>query len=212
MRIALAVAVLVFAPAAAAAPPSVASLILKPAQVGKGYVMLARQDGSGVSGTITMNLCGTDYASETKRATRIQVDYLKPANLLGLSNEVVTYKSGGAAQAMHEALAHAINCPAKPMQSGVPGVPPLTYQIRRLTVPGLLEGYLAVRVHTTGTVNGKKVDQISYAIYQRLGNVLSGVYSFGPDTKEQRAFAFAAARQSAKNLRHADLSPQTPAA
>ena len=212
MRIALAVAVLVFAPTAAAAPPSVTSLVLKPAQVGKGYVMLPRQDGSGVQGTVTMNLCGLDYASETKRATRIQVDYLRNATTLGLSNEVVTYKSGGAAQAMREALAHAISCPAKPMPSGVPGVPPLTYQVRRLTVPGLLEGYVAVRVRTTGTVNGKKVDQISYAIYQRLGNVLSGVYSFGPDTKAQRTFAFAAARESAKNLRHADLGPETPAA
>jgi hypothetical protein len=213
MRFALAVvAALVLASSASAAAPSVEKLILKPGQVGNGYVMLARRDGAGVKGTVTMNLCGIDYASELRRATRLQVDYLKNGSPIGLSNEVVTYRRGGAAQAISEALSHAITCPSTPMPSGVPGVPPLRYQIRRLTVPGLLEGYVAVRVHTIGTVNGKKVDQISYAIYQRLGNVLSGVYSFGPDTKAQRDFAYAAARQSAKNLRRAGSGSETPAA
>jgi len=43
MRIALAIAALVVVPAAT---PGVDKLILTPAQVGKGYSMYARQDGS----------------------------------------------------------------------------------------------------------------------------------------------------------------------
>jgi hypothetical protein len=209
MLIALAVVAAVLAPAAT---PNVDRLILQPAQVGKGYLMLARTDGRGVKGTVTMNLCGTDYPSERLRSARLQVNYLKNANALGLSNEVVAYKGAGAEQAMREAVAHAIGCPARPLPSGIAGVPPLKYEITRLTVPGLLKGYLALRVRTIGTVNGKHIDQISYAVYQRLGNVLSGVYSFGPDTAAQRDFCLAAARQSARNLRRGGIAAGTPAA
>jgi phage tail protein X len=209
MRIALAVAATVVAPAAA---PNVDRLVLQPAQVGKAYVMLARTDGRGVNGTVTLNLCGTDYPSERLRSARLQVDYLKNRSALALSNEVVAYREGGAAQAMREVVAHALGCPARPMPSGIPGVPPLRYEITRLTAPGLLKGYLAVRVRTTGTVNGKHIDQISYAVYQRLGTVLSGVYSSGPNTAAQRDFCLAAARQSARNLRRGATSGGTPAA
>ena len=48
---------------------------------------------------------------------------------------------------------------------------------------------------------GKHVDETSYAVYQRIGNVLSGVYSFGANTKAQQAFVLHAAEQSAKILR-----------
>jgi hypothetical protein len=209
MRIALAVAATVLAPAAL---PNVDRLVLQPGQVGKGYVMLSRADGRGVKGTVTMNLCGTDYPSEALRASRLQVNYAARGTALGLSNEVVAYKAGGAAVAMREVIAHARGCPSTPLPSGVPGVPPLKYEVTRLIVPGLLKGYLAVRVRTIGTFNGKHVDQISYAVYQRLGNVLSGVYTYGPDTAAQRAFCLAAARQSASNLRHAGISNAPPAA
>jgi hypothetical protein len=209
MRIALALAALAFAPAAA---PNVDSLVLRPAQVGTGYVMLARTDGRGVRGTVTMNLCGTNYASEGLRATRLQVNYLKNNGATGLSNEIVAYKAGGAAQAMHEVIAHARTCPAGLLPSGVAGVPPLRYEVTRIAVPGLLKGYLAVRVRTIGNVNGKHIDQISYAVYQRLGEVLSGVYSFGPDTGAQRDFCIAAARQSARNLRKSGIAGEGPSA
>jgi hypothetical protein len=208
MRIALAIATVLVGHAAA---PSPSRLVLQPAQVGKGYQMLARTDGRGVKGTVTMNLCGIGYPSERLRKARLQVDYATRTGALGLSNEVVAYREGGAAQAMSEVSARAANCPAKPVPSGLAGIPPLRYEITRLRVPGLLKGYLAIRVRTMGTVNGRRVDLISYAVYQRLGNVLSGVYSSGPDTVAQRDFAFAAARESAKNLRHGN-TPQTPAA
>jgi hypothetical protein len=199
MRMALAaLAAFVVAPVTT---PNVARLVLQPAQVGKGYVMLARTDGKGVKGQVTMNLCGTAYPSEQLRTTRLQVNYLKARATIGVSNEVVTYRAGGAAQAMREAMQHAATCPNHPIDSGVKGLPKLTFRITRITDPRLLKGYLAVRIDVSGTVKGKRVGQTSYAVYQRRGNVLSGVYSFGTTTAGQRELCLHAAEESARNLR-----------
>lgn len=181
--------------------PSLPQIALRPAQVGKGYVLLHRQDGSLVKGAVTLDLCGTaGYPSELLRTSRLQVDYLKQGGTLGLSNEVVTYKAGGAAQALREVLHHALTCPKTPVSPGEQNLPPLHFTITRIIVPNLLSGYVAVRVRVQGTVKGKKIDSTSYAIYQRLGNTLSGVYSFGANTPAQLAFAEHAAAASAKNL------------
>jgi hypothetical protein len=198
---AAAVAALALAGSAAATPPDMNKLLLTPGQVGVAYVLIQRPDGHGL-GTRTLDLCGVNnYPSEKLRTARIQVDYGRNGSALGLSNEVVTYKSGGAAQAMREVIHHATHCPHTPISPGVQGLPPLTFQITRLTAGHLLKGYLAVKVRVTGTVKGKKVEQTSYAVYQRLGNVLSGVYSFGPATPQQMTFCLHAAEQSARNLR-----------
>jgi hypothetical protein len=208
MRILLAIAV----SALAGTTPSVEKLILQPTQVGKGYMLGQRADGNGVKGTVTLDLCGrTGYRSEAMRATRLQVDYLKSATAPGLSNEVVTYKPGGAELAMREVIRHALNCPSKPIVTD-PSLPPLRFTITRIKVPKLLEGYLAVRVRVTGTVKGKKIDQTSYAAYQRRGNVLSGVYSFGENTPQQLSFFRHAAQESAQNLRRGGAPPTPPSA
>jgi hypothetical protein len=194
--------VLAMAAAFTLTAPNVTKLILQPSQVGTGYVLLKRADGSGVVNTITLDLCGrSGYPSEHKRLTRLQVNYLKPNGKLGLSNEVVTYRPGGAKQAMKEALQHATTCPSTPIKTGEPGLPPLRFTITQLRDPRLLKGYLAVKVRVRGTVNGKRYDETSYAVYQRLGDVLSGTYSFGPNTPEQLSFALHAAEASAQNLR-----------
>src|SRR5438105_15275448 len=107
MLIALAVAV--------AAQPSLTKLALKPAQVGQGYVLVQRTDGHGTAQR-TLDLCGTsNYASESMRTARLQVNYLRPKGKYAISNEVVTYKAGGAAQAMRELAQHAAHCPTKPI-------------------------------------------------------------------------------------------------
>ncbi len=187
--------------AAAAAPPDPARLLLSAKQVGVSYVLLQRNDGHGL-GTRTLDLCGTsNYPSETLRTGRTQVDYLRKKGTIGLSNEVVTYKGGGAAQAMREVIAHALRCPHRPVLPGEQNLPPLTFTITILKDSHLLKGYLAVRVRTEGIVNGNMMDQTSYAVYQRLGKVLSGVYSFGAKAG-QEAFCLHAAEQSAANLRH----------
>jgi hypothetical protein len=196
MRTLLALAAIV------ASPPDVQKIMLTPAQVGPDYVLVQRPDGHGVNNTVTLNLCGssTTYPSESRRVSRVQVDYLKQKSTLGLSNEVVRYKTGGAAQAMREVLQHVAKCPHKPIVADK-NLPPLTYTLTRINGTKLLKGYVALRVRVTGKVQGKKVDQTSYAIYQRKGDVLSGTYSFGPNTKAQLRFALHAAQQSALNLR-----------
>jgi hypothetical protein len=187
--------------AAAAAAANVQSLILKPGQVGTGYVLFQRTDGLGLK-TRTLDLCGVaDYPSEALRTARIQVNYLKRNAPIGISNEVVSYKPGGTVQAMREVIAHATGCPHHAISPGEQNLPPLTFQITRLHDSKLLKGYLAVRVRVIGKVSGKHVDQTSCAVYQRQGNVLSGVYSFGAATAAQMELCLHAAEQSAKNLR-----------
>jgi hypothetical protein len=188
-----------------ATTPNVTKMLLRPdTQVGKGYTLVERTDGFGVVGTVTLDLCGrTGYPSESLRVARIQVNYLRAGTTLGLSNEVVAYKPGGAQQAMREVRKHAVSCPHTPIDTGQPGLPKLRMAITPITDSKLLKGYVAVRVRVTGTVKGKHVDETSYAVYQRLGNVLSGVYSFGPNTPSQQRFVLRAAEQSAGNLRKA---------
>lgn len=185
--------------------PNVAKLILKPAQVGPGYVLFHMVGGAGVTNTVTLNLCGlAGYPSERRRATRLQVTYLKRKSPIGISNEVVTYRPGGAAQAMREVIHHADTCPSHPIDTGQAGLPPLLVTITRIHDANLLKGALAVKERVRGTVKGKKFDQISYAVYQRLGDVLSGTYSVGANTRAQRSLLLHAAEQSARNLIHAN--------
>jgi hypothetical protein len=188
--------------AAATTTPTVAQLILRPAQVGPGYVMFQRSDGYGVKVQATLNLCGTDYPSESRRVTRLQTNYLHRNTTLGISNEVVTYRPGGAAQAMREVTQHALTCPHHPIDSGAGGLPKLLFEITRIKDAHLLKGYLAVRIRASGTIKGKHISQISYGVYQRRGDTLSGVYSFGPPGKAQLALCLHAAEQSARNLRN----------
>ena len=198
----------------ATSAPDLRTMILKPSQVGKGYRLFARKDGFGVKSAPTLDLCGrSGYTSEKLRADRLQVNYLKQNTALGLSNEVVTYKTGGAKKALSEVFVHAMTCPRTPVVTGEPGVGPLRFTITPLHDSKLLAGYVAVRVRAVGKLtNGKHVDQTSYAVYQRRGDVLSGVYSFGPNTPEQLKFALHAAEQSAAMLRTAVKKPKGPPA
>jgi hypothetical protein len=192
--VALAAAVLVF-------QANLAKLVLKPTAVGSGYVLLQRNDGKGTTQR-TLDLCGTkNYPSESLRTDRIQVDYLKQGAKLALSNEVVSYKGSGATQAMREVLVHARTCPKKPI--AFEGQPPLTYKITRITDPKLISGAIALRIDVSGKINGKRVSAIRFAIYQRVGNVLSGVYSYsvnGVSGAAQQRFVLHAAEASAKAL------------
>lgn len=195
---------------ALAGAPDVSKLILAPTQVGTGYVLLHRADGSGVRNTVTLDLCGRKgYPSESLRTQRLQVNYAAQSASIGLSNEVVVYRPGGAAQAIREVAKHADTCPNRPIDTGEAGLPPLRFTITRISDAHLLKGYVAVRIRVRGTVKlkvkgklqARQVDQTSYAVYQRLGNVLSGTYSYGPNTAAQQRFALHAAEQSAGNLR-----------
>jgi hypothetical protein len=198
MRMALALAAVAVAPAAT---PDVSHLVLQPAQVGKGYVSLAQMGGNAVKGQVTLNLCGTGYPSEQLRTTRLQLNYANRGAPVAISNEVVTYRADGAAQAMREVVRRVASCPHHPIETGAKGSPKLMFTLTRISDPRLLKGYVALRVDVTGTLNGKHVATTSYAIYQRRGNVLSGIYSFGGTSAAQRALALHTAEASARNLR-----------
>jgi hypothetical protein len=137
----------------------------------------------------TLDLCGNSvYPSEKLRTSRLQVDYGKLGSPLQLSNEVVTYRRGGAAQAIREVRQRALGCTLA------------SVRFTAVENSGLLPGYFAVREVDTGTLHGKPVRQVTYAVYQRLGNVLSAVYTIGPRGSGQLAFCLHAARQAAQNL------------
>src|SRR2546423_14134666 len=126
---------------------------------------------------------------------RLQVNCLKQKTALGLSNEVVTYKRGGAKKALQEVLRHALACPHTPVVTGEPGVGPLRFTITPVHDAKLLSGYVAVKVRAVGKLtSGKKVDQTSYAVYQRRGGGLSRIISFGPNTPPHPRVAPPAAR------------------
>ncbi|HEY4413170.1 MAG TPA: hypothetical protein VGN06_09255 [Gaiellaceae bacterium] len=207
------VALVALAAVLAASQPNLAKLVLKPGAVGSGYVLMHRPDGVGTAQR-TLDLCGTmNYPSESLRQDRLQVDYGNTRVPLGLSNEVVTYKSGGAAKAMLEVAQHAQTCPSKPI--AFEGQPPLVYHFTRVTDSKLLRGYLAYRIDISGKIKGKAVTAVRYAVYQRFGNVLSGVYSYalaaGVPLAVQQAFVLHAAEASAKAIRGA-AAPSGPAA
>jgi hypothetical protein len=196
--------------AAASAAPRLERIILRPSQVGKGYLLFPYAQGIGLRQR-TLDLCGVEnYPSEKLRIDRVQVNYAKRGSVFQLSNEVVRYKSGSAAaQAMREVIRHASTCPSTPVSPGEQGLPPLRFHITRLKDSHLLKGYLAIKVRTTGKVHGKRVDTVSYAVYQRLGNVFSGVYTVGPAGSKQQAFCLKAAEKSAANLRASRLGGPT---
>jgi hypothetical protein len=206
------VAVLALAAAALVSQPNLAKLVLKPSAVGSGYILVQRSDGKGTAQR-TLDLCGTkNYPSETLRTGRLQVDYLKQNAKLALSNEVVTYAPGGAAKAMNEVAQHAATCPSKPI--AFEGQPPLRYKITRITDSKLLHGSVAMRIDVSGKINGKPVSAIRFAIYQRLGNVLSGVYSYADNSVSgaaQERFVLHAAEASAKALRSTSTPGGLPA-
>ena len=198
---------------AAAVQPNLAKVVLKPAAVGAGYVLVQRSDGHGTAQR-TLDLCGTqNYASESLRTGRLQVDYFKQNAPLALSNEVVVYKSGGAQKAMSEVAQHAASCPSKPI--AFEGQPPLTYKITRIRDSKLVKGYIALRVDVSGKIKGKAVRAIRFAVYQRVGNLLSGIYSYavsGVSGEAQQQFVLHAAEQSAKVLLRKGSPPAGPTA
>jgi hypothetical protein len=178
-------------------------VVLRPAQVGKGYLLKAIRGGDKVKGQVTLDLCGFRFASESRRTGRLQVAYIRRGTTLALSNEVVSYRPGGAALALREVENAVRACPPREVRSTVRGVPPLLYRFTRLSTggKGLLPGAIALQMTVSGTVNGKKLTETSFGVYQRRANILSGIYVYGGSVANRRAMALATAAASARNLR-----------
>jgi hypothetical protein len=206
-RSVLCVCVLVAAtavPSARSAGPGVLrQVVLRPAQVGPGYALKVFKGGDEVKGQVTLDLCGFRFPSESRRTGRFQVAYVRRGSDLAASNEVVSYRVGGAALAMREVEAAVRSCPPYEVGSTVRGVPPLRYQFTRLSTAGkgFLPGAIALQMTASGTVNGKKLTETSFGVYQMRSNILSGIYVYGGSVEKRRAMAFAAAAASARNLK-----------
>ena len=82
--------------------PILNRLVLKGPQVGAGYKLVQRPDGHGARGYVTLDMCGFVFPSENLRTDRLQVNYKRAGTAVELSNEVVSYRPGGAAQSLQE--------------------------------------------------------------------------------------------------------------
>ena len=181
-----------------ASPPNVTKMLLTAGQVGQGYVVLQRQDGLGVKNTVTMDLCGrTGYPSEKLRTARLQVNYLKRGTTLGLSNEVVAYKAGGAAQAMQRRSSHARSLPEhadrdrairRCLRCASRSRASLGRSSSRATSP-FASGYAA---RSTGRRRQRLVRRVPAARQRALRRL-----QLRPDTKSSSQFVLHAAEQSA---------------
>ena len=176
-------------------------VVLRASQVGPGYRLAQRPDGQGVSGSVTLDLCGFKFPSERLRTARLQVIYVRPAGAVEVSNEVVTYRPGGAQQALREVAHAARHCPHHPVGSAVAAIGKLTYRIAWIHDRRLLPGAVALRVRASGMLNGKRVVVFTLGIYQVRKNILSGVHTYGRSIRAQLPVGLHAAAESALNLK-----------
>ena len=103
-------------------------------------------------------------------------------------------------QAMREVIAHAVNVrTSRSAGRAVPAAATFTITLLKDATCSRATSPSACAPRASST--GRSIDQTFYAVYQRFGNVLSGVYSFGAKAG-QEAFCLHAAEQSALNLRH----------
>jgi hypothetical protein len=176
-------------------------VVLKTSQVGAGYTVSVIPGGRQVTGEPTLDFCGLRYPSEQLRTARLQVAYTKKGAAFKASNEVVTYKPGGAQQALREVAHAASTCPNGTVSRPPKGVTRLVRHTRVLKDARLLPGAVAVLDVETGVVKGKPVTLREVAVYQVRGNVLSAVYGTGPSVATAEAGALRAAALSAADLK-----------
>lgn len=192
-----------------AAPiPSLAKLLLTPEQVGSGYRLVQRPDGRGVKGFATLDMCGYRFASEKLRIDRLQVNYVRSGGPVIVSNEVVSYQPGGAAQALEEVAYAASHCPSAPLRSLTKGVSSVSFKVSPVPLTGPLPaGSVAYAVTISLTYRGKQTQQNDIVVYQIRGDVLSGVYGFGGTLADRKRITLESAVASAKNLRQVEILP-----
>jgi hypothetical protein len=182
--------------------PDLGHLILKPTQVGTGYKRTVIDQGGSFIGEGTIDLCGATYPSESLRTGRLQVRYSHTGKTVTLSNEIATYSSQGAAEAMREVSAEAKACAAKPVVRKQ-GSLTTTFKVDPLSDPKLLPGTVAVHLTVSASDGKKKVSEDWIVIYQRNGETISGVYALatkGTTLAAAKRIGLHAAEQSAHVL------------
>jgi hypothetical protein len=187
------------AAAALVATPAqtVAAVVLRPAQVAPNVTLKRLPGGNQVAGQVTLDLCGYTFHTEALRVARLQVAYARGATPV-VSNEVVAYKPGGAASALHELRAAIANCPGGYVTSKVRGIGQLENSITRVSAPGTLPGTVAILDRITQKLNGKTTQFDAVLVFQARRDVLSAVYGYG---RAELPLVRHAAAQSALNLK-----------
>jgi hypothetical protein len=189
-------------------PENLASLLLTPTQIGPGYRLVQRPDGTGLKGLATLDMCGYRFGSEKLRLSRLQVNYVHSGRTVTLSNEIVAYQPGGAVQALEEVAYAAAHCPGTPLRSVSRGVSSVSFHVSPvpLTEP-LPAGSLAYAITISLTYKGRLTEQNDIVVYQIRGNVLSGVYGYGGTLAARTKATLASAMMSSKNLRQIEVLP-----
>ncbi|HWB23800.1 MAG TPA: hypothetical protein VG652_13045 [Gaiellaceae bacterium] len=188
--------------------PDLAKLLLTPTQVGPGYRLMQRPDGHGVKGFVTLDMCGYKFGSEKLRTNRLQVNYVHSGNAVTLSNEIVTYRPGGAVQALEEVAYAASHCPSTPLRSMAKGISTVSFKVSPVPLmEPLPAGSVAYAVTVSLTYKGKQTKENDIVVYQIRGNVLSGVYGFGGTLAARTRATLASAMKSARDLRQIELVP-----
>jgi hypothetical protein len=184
----------------AGAATGLRALILRPAQVGPGYVLKERADGRGVRGLVTLDMCGFTFRSELLRTARLQVDY-EARGKPHVSNEVVRYRPGGATVAFREIMTAWRTCPRGPAPSHIEGLPPLTYRITSFVDRQIPAGTIPLVVRLSGKLQGRQRAVTIVSVYHREGDLLSGVYVQGGTLAEAKRVAVRATVATAANLK-----------
>jgi hypothetical protein len=178
-------------------------VVLRAAQVGPGSITREIPHGREVDGVATLDLCSRAFHSEKMRVARLQLSWIR--NTGGgpfLSNEVVAYKPGGAAQAMRELRAAVKACPKGFVKSTIPGAGMIKNRFDSIEGKGFVENSFGVIDHITEKLGKKTLRFDSLLVYQVRGNVLSAVYAFGV---VQLPLVVHTAAQSATNLKKLKL-------
>jgi hypothetical protein len=182
--------------------PNLSHVVLKGNQIGHGYKLAAFPGGTSFIGEPTLDLCAGSFPSETLRTGRLQVEYTHPKKTVSVSNEVVTYVTGGAPEALKEVTHVAKSCSSKSVVKKADGITTI-YKTTPLSDPKLPPGTVSVKIIEKQSKGKQHVTSRAVAIYQIKGNTLSGVYVFvdkGTTFADAERVAFHAAEQSLRNL------------
>ena len=193
------------APARPTAAPAIDALLDNTADVGSSLVRSPYSDSRSLKASTLGGLCGFRYPSDDKRTARVQVRFRPPSTATTLlSQEVVTYRKGGAALALHE-LGLALDQCSSARKVSFDDGSSATFTLRRVSVPGLLPGSVAMTQHLTAPATGgdPAVDVTDLYVYQVRHDTLSVIYAFdkrGTSAAGRKALATRAAKAAAKRL------------
>lgn len=152
----------------------VKALVISPEKLDSDWSMALADSGDTLH-VNTLDLCGAAYPSDALRTARRQVQYGSDSDDMQVSNEIVTYKSGGAAQALKEVQQAVASCPGGKVQEKDYHGGMAIYHVQKLLVTGSkwLPGTQAYYVEIDH-LDGSTTTECE--IFQSRANVVDIVY------------------------------------